>query len=465
MVAKITVSLDDFHNVTTPAFILLLTEEQFEKGQTHERKGMSFADCLRVNYIESILHSTSLKSDFQGKFGQVVSLYAPSQCPGERVIVVGLGSVPTLKAIRKGAELGMKKVREFGIDSCAFGFRGYEKELKREDVVSAISSAVAFSDYLAFTKSKGLNSVTICIGDCKDIEKQGQLQLVANEELVIGNGATLMKDYVNEGVEVPFFLEACNNLAFSSTLVSISVLDFEAEGLRSIYQFGHVLQKPKLVMLTYEGDKNTDEATCLVANGPGSHCSCGGSLILAVLSSAVKAKLKANITAFITIGSYECKQNTVFSTLNGTTIHSSKDKEGLLLLAAAIEHASHKVLPCRLISLGCHSSTTDTLGSSYGGLFCTNDKLKADLIAASENTQEPLCALPLNEDYLPLITSSVADYSTINCKTAASTALFLSLFAKDLIPNAYIEMKDASFKDATATAYGLRLIMKIVANK
>jgi len=112
-----------------------------------------------------------------------------------------------------------------------------------------------------------------------------------------------------------------------------------------------------------------------------------------------------------------------------------------------------------------------SLGHEYAGLFSNDDALAARLSAAGQATGEAVWRMPLGEAYDKLIRSDIADMKNIGGRPGGAIigAQFIQRFVRG--PWAHLDIagtawssKDSATAPKGATAYGLRLLDRLVAD-
>ena len=112
-----------------------------------------------------------------------------------------------------------------------------------------------------------------------------------------------------------------------------------------------------------------------------------------------------------------------------------------------------------------------SLGHEFAGLFSNDETLAARLLAAGQSTGEALWRMPLADAYDKLIKSDIADMKNIGGRPGGAIigAQFIKRFARG--PWAHLDIagmvwssKDAPTVPKGATAFGLRLLDRLVAD-
>lgn len=134
----------------------------------------------------------------------------------------------------------------------------------------------------------------------------------------------------------------------------------------------------------------------------------------------------------------------VIKTRKGLTVEvGNTDAEGRLVLcdaiALAMEEKPDLVIDCATLT----GAARVALGPSLPALFCNDDTLANDILAAGLKTDDPLWRLPLHAPYKEMLDSDVADMNNVSTGGfggAITAALYLYAFAEDTAPWAHIDM-------------------------
>lgn len=134
----------------------------------------------------------------------------------------------------------------------------------------------------------------------------------------------------------------------------------------------------------------------------------------------------------------------VIKTRKGLTVEvGNTDAEGRLVLcdalALAMEEKPDMVIDCATLT----GAARVALGPSLPALFCNDDTLANDILAAGLKSEDPLWRLPLHAPYKQMLDSDVADMNNVSAGGfggAITAALYLYAFAEDTAPWAHIDM-------------------------
>ena len=165
----------------------------------------------------------------------------------------------------------------------------------------------------------------------------------------------------------------------------------------------------------------------------------------------------------------------VVTTLSGQTVEViNTDAEGRLVLADVIWHCQEKFDPQMMVDLATLTGAIIVgLGHEYGGLFSNDDPLSQKLAEAGRATGEKVWRMPLDDAFDKALRSDIADMKNIGGRPggASSAAHFIQRFVQHNCPWAHLDIagmawstKDAPFTPKGATAYGVRLLDRLVAD-
>ena len=160
---------------------------------------------------------------------------------------------------------------------------------------------------------------------------------------------------------------------------------------------------------------------------------------------------------------------------NGVTVEvTNTDAEGRLVLADALCWASEEEDPAFIIDTATLTGgVVVALGSTYAGMWCDDDKLRAKIEAAADRSGERVWRLPLHKEYRDLMKSDIADIlnsAPVRAAHPIQGAAFLSYFVGEGIPWAHIDIAGVHSVDSekgpyiknSATGFGVRLLADLI---
>lgn len=164
----------------------------------------------------------------------------------------------------------------------------------------------------------------------------------------------------------------------------------------------------------------------------------------------------------------------VVKTASGQTVEViNTDAEGRLVLADVLWYCQHRFDPQCMIDLATLTGAIIVgLGHEHAGLFSNDDALAGKLGQAGRETGELVWRMPLAEVYDKRLRSDIADMKNVTDRPGSSitAAQFLQRFVNgkpwahlDIAGTAWLT-KDASLAPKGASAFGVRLLDRLVAD-
>ena len=164
----------------------------------------------------------------------------------------------------------------------------------------------------------------------------------------------------------------------------------------------------------------------------------------------------------------------VIEFMNGVTVEvTNTDAEGRLVLADALCWACKHEDPGYIVDLATLTGgVVVALGSTYAGMWCDDDKLRAKIEAAADASNERVWRLPHHSEYREMMRSPVADIvnsAPVREAHPIQGAAFLSYFVDAGVPWAHIDIagthateKNAGPFIAGPTGFGTRLLAELL---
>jgi len=163
----------------------------------------------------------------------------------------------------------------------------------------------------------------------------------------------------------------------------------------------------------------------------------------------------------------------VVTSMSGQTIEViNTDAEGRLVLCDVMTWTQREIKPKVMIDLATLTGAmVVSLGHEMAGMFCNDDGLADQLLAAAKSSTDALWRQPLGEAYDRLIDSPIADMKNVGPREAGSitAAQFLQRFVDDGVKWAHLDIAGMAWSDKPrptydrgATGFGVRLLDKFV---
>jgi leucyl aminopeptidase len=148
------------------------------------------------------------------------------------------------------------------------------------------------------------------------------------------------------------------------------------------------------------------------------------------------------------------------------------DAEGRLILADALSYGEKQFSPKAIIDFATLTGACIVaLGTNVAAIVSNDEKLTRKINDSSKRTSEEIWELPLNQDYMDMIKSDVADMKNVGIGRAAGT-ITAAAFLKNAIndtPWIHFDIagvawtqtatKEKSYNPKGATGFGVRLIL------
>jgi leucyl aminopeptidase len=200
----------------------------------------------------------------------------------------------------------------------------------------------------------------------------------------------------------------------------------------------------------------------------------GGAAVLGALQAIAALELPVRVLAVVgstenTISGSAMKPGDIVRAMTGTTIEvNNTDAEGRLVLcdclAYAVAQGAERIVDIATLTGG----IVTALGSTYAGLFATDEDLAAAVTAAGAAAGEPVWRMPLHADYDEQIKGRYADIVNSESRKAhpIQGASFLKRFVGD-VPWAHLDIAGTGHDNGRAYAakggagWGVRLLVEL----
>lgn len=214
-------------------------------------------------------------------------------------------------------------------------------------------------------------------------------------------------------------------------------------------------EPPRFIVMQYQGAAKTKAPVVLVGKGitfdsggislkPGGEMDemkfdmGGAASVLGTMRALGELKPRINVVGLIAScenmpSGRALKPGDVVRSLSGQTIEVlNTDAEGRLILCDALTYAE-RFKPAAVVDVATLTGAcVVALGHHHSGLFCADDKLAAQLLAASRAALDPAWRMPLDEEYAEGLKSHFADVANIAGRAggAITAAMFLKRFTE-----------------------------------
>ncbi len=283
--------------------------------------------------------------------------------------------------------------------------------------------------------------------------------------------------------------------------IIISKSDLNKKGFGGIIAVGQGSKnEPKLIILEHNHGSRNEKPIVLVGKAvtfdtggislkPGEKMDemkfdkCGGCTVMGIMKVVSELKLPVNVVGIIPSvenmpGGESYRPGDIIKLYCGKTAEIlNTDAEGRLILADALSYGEKQYSPKVIIDFATLTGACIiALGTNIAGMVSNNDKLVQTIIKSSKRTTEEVWELPLNDDYIDMIKSDVADMKNVGIGRAAGT-ITAAAFLRNAIKNTpwvHIDIagvawtqtgtKEKPYNPKGATGFGVRLILDYLQN-
>jgi leucyl aminopeptidase len=449
-------------------------------------KGETVAKFVFENELSGIQNEAK-DNNFSGKEREV--MVARTGKPSRRLIVAGLGRKDkfTTEKLRRAAATVGQRARALDLAELSAVPPAGDRAENSQAVVEGI--ALALYEYKRY-KSKNnrpLKLQTVRVDGDPDAVRRGE---------IYARATCLTRDLVNDPPSVctPRYLaDAAKRIAKKG--VSIKVFDenqirkMGMGGLQGV-AIGST-EPPRFVHLSYRAP-GARKTVAIVGKGitfdSGGLClkpadgmlnmkddMSGAGAVIGIMSALAELKPRVNVHGIFAAtenmpGGSAYKTRDVLRAMNGKTMEIiNTDAEGRLVLADALSYAS-RLKPSEIIDMATLTGAcVVALGPDMSAIFTASEKLQKGILSAAKSQGEKVWPLPLENEYMEMIKSDVADMKNSGGRWggAITAALFLREFVDDGIPWAHLDIagpalveSDRPYRPAGGTGVMVRTLLR-----
>jgi leucyl aminopeptidase len=449
------------------------------------------------------------RKEIRGKRKEITVFHRPD---GKgRLLLVGLGPRARFNAevVRRASAEAIRAVRGKGARTATYRLSSFVA-----DAVPAEAAARAIIDgsYLGsyeFLKYRSttdgtVEDVTIALGEELARDETG-VRRAMDEQITIDETVRWTRDIANLPADTASPERLAQEARQLGKEVGLKVTVFDEAKLAEMgcggilaVGGGSTGHPPRMIVLEYGGGARRGKTVAVVGKGitfdsggisikPALHMGemkfdkSGAVAVLGILRAAALLKVPPRV-----IGVMACAENVpsgtsyrpgdVVRTFNGKTIEvTNTDAEGRVVLSDALGYVAAQYRPDEIVDLATLTGAeTIALGDDTAGLVATDDRLANGLLAASQQTGEPIWRMPLTDYHRELVKSEVGDVrNSIEIPLAGmlTASAFLENFVGgiawahlDIAGPAYTTVStrkyQPAYQSAGATAFGVRLVIR-----
>lgn len=189
-------------------------------------------------------------------------------------------------------------------------------------------------------------------------------------------------------------------------------------------------------------------------------------------------KLAANIVGIIPAvenmpGGKSYRPDDIIRLYSGKTAEIvNTDAEGRLILADALSYGEKRYSPAAIIDFATLTGAcVVALGNNVAGMVSNNDALARKILESSGNTAEKVWRLPLDDEYMQMIESDIADMKNMGIGRAAGTITAAAFLRNAIADTPWVHLdiagvawtqkatREKPYNPKGATGFGVRLVL------
>jgi len=467
------------------AFVLENSNEPLGLGKINEKINSSLKDAVK---------------ETKGKIGGISIVSTLGIISPKNILIAGLGPKNRLSTdvLRNVSGKIAQKIRSMGLPEFSIivpsSFPIDSSSSISAIVEGSILSMYSFDTYKKEKSEKSPN-LSIIVSNSQNAQK------IISKAEIVSQGVIYARSIANlppNDCSPSRLASFANAVATKNRLkcIIISKDELRKKGFGGISAVGQGSKnEPKLIILEHNNGRRNDKPVVLVGKAvtfdtggislkPSDKMDemkfdkCGGCTVLGIMKVVSELKLPINVVGIIPSvenmpGSESYRPGDIVRLFSGKTAEIlNTDAEGRLILADALSYGIKQYSPKSVIDFATLTGACIVaLGNNVAALVSNNQRLSEKIKKSSEKTSEEIWQLPINDDYMDMIKSSVADMRNIGMGRAAGTITAAAFLANavDDVPWAHLDIagtawtqdasKKKSYNPKGATGFGVRLII------
>lgn len=443
--------------------------------------------------------------DLDGKLGQLSLIPTPNGKYAQRILLAGLGKEEDLtndtmrivsgNIAQKAREL---KLKEFSV-TVPPNFT-LDQESSVQQIIEGTKMALYKFEKFKTEKNENSPNLTIIISKSKKITQAIKTaEMIADGVIFTKMIANLPPNQCSPSTLANFAKEISKKNKMKCNIISKTEL--KKRGFGGITAVGQgSINEPKLIILEHSMGRVNEKPILLVGKAvtfdtggislkPGEKMDemkfdkCGGCTVLGIMKTISSLRLPINVVGIIPSvenmpGGESYRPGDIITLYNQKTAEIlNTDAEGRLILADALAYGEQKYSPKAIIDFATLTGACIVaLGTNVAGLVSNDENLTKKIMESSKNTMEEVWELPLNQDYMDMIKSDVADMRNIGIGRAAGTITAAAFLKNSVEKTPWVHLdiagvawtqiatKKKSYNPKGATGFGVRLVLDYLQN-
>jgi leucyl aminopeptidase len=429
--------------------------------------------------VATLLADAVAQGDFEFKPGRVLYVHRPAGMKAARLALVGAAN-GSPKAFKAAVAAGLGALKALGVATLAVARPGTDVlgDGHAEALVTAVADAVYVYRHTKPSAPAAPKLASVALMGSRKESAAATRGLVRGQALAAG--VSLARECGNRPANhaTPSHLASEARKLGKQFGFDVDVLDRKQIAKVGMGSFLAVAQgseePPRFIVMRYQGAAKSKAPVVLVGKGitfdtggislkPGAEMDemkfdmCGAASVLGTMRAIGELKPRVNVVGLISTcenmpSGRAIKPGDVVTSLSGQTIEIlNTDAEGRLILCDALTYAE-RFKPAAVVDIATLTGAcVIALGAHHSGLFAADDRLAADLLAASQAGLDPAWRMPLDDEYDEGLKSNFADMANIAGRAggAITAAMFLKRFAGKF-PWAHLDIAGTAWKSGAA---------------
>lgn len=458
--------------------------------------------------LNGLLQEVCASGEFRGHLGELLTLHSMGHLLVRRVLVVGLGALDkvTTQTFRRASAVATRHLQRTGAKTIALALSLEHPALNQfqsvaAQVEGALLGAYGFRIYQNKSDGRKQQELTqVRIVPIVDSGDKLNYEQAVRQGQILAEATNFARDLINEPANVLTPRELARRARLMAEEFGLECEVFEQAKIEQLGMGGLIgvsqgsAQPPQFIILRYRGKPDSQEkGAALIGKGitfdsggisikPAAGMDemkgdmSGAAAVIGAMRAIGALKPACNVTALVPTcenmpSATSYRPGDILRILNGKTIEIvNTDAEGRLVLADALSFAVKEGLSPIIDLATLTGGIVVALGSVMSGLFCNDDALTQELLAAGRVAGEKYWPMPLDEEYNENIRSEIADLKQTGGRYGSSinAAKVLEHFVGetpwahlDIAGTNYIDSKK-SYQEKGATGVGVRTLVEFV---
>jgi leucyl aminopeptidase len=452
---KTTLSLSPASQIETECLAVVVLDRG-EKDKT--QAAVSAADKTVQQAVSELLGS----GDVTGKLFELSWLHRPAGVKAKRLLLVGGGKAKNFSPaeLRKVAGAAVRALKPRNLRSLAFVL---PEQIATDSGVKAIVEGALVGDFDSDTYKSDRKDQTVESLAVVAAGDQGKLQRALDEARIVGESQNFTRELVNEPSNRMTPTILAKHAQEMSKEFGLKCEVFGADKIKEMKMgaFWGVAQgsdePPALIVMRYE-PAGAPEKPVLGLVGKGitfdtggisikpadgmekmKYDMAGGATMIGVMRAIAQLKPKVKVIGIVCAtenmpSGKAQKPGDIQRAMSGKTIEIiNTDAEGRLVLADGLCYARQLGCTHLIDAATLTGAVVVALGYANAGVFASDDNMYQKFAKAIGEAGEKMWRMPLGDDYLEQMRSSIADLQNTGGRYggACTAAAFLKEFAED----------------------------------